>query len=264
MTDAELKSCPCCGGMASTWTTDAYSCDSAERVLGCEVCNLYIPYGSVFESEVPDSETIATWNTRADLPAAVTVDQIEAVTMHFLGHPTGDPSPHLDWPISRQWTSKGAKKRMQNAFASVGFNPAPVADASILTMKLSGNREEHWVRITCDGRTFDVRKYDGEYLNRAEYERDTLRHVLLGEPKPRIADDKYADPESAPGEQPDAEREAARVLLDADDYMPAEAKIAAIKAHVMREGKVRPVAVVEGWRAALRALSGQDTTGGEA
>jgi hypothetical protein len=66
-------------------------------------------------------------------------------------------------------------------------------DVSILTMKLSGNRQEHFVRITCEGRTFDVRRYGGNYLNRAEYERDELRHVLLGEPKPDLMDPKYAD-----------------------------------------------------------------------
>lgn len=74
-------------------------------------------------------------------------------------------------------------------------------DVSILTMRLSGNRQEHWVRITCDGRTFDVRNYSGHHLNRAEYERDTLRHVLLGEPKPDLMDEKYADPEHSAGER---------------------------------------------------------------
>lgn len=50
-------------------------------------------------------------------------------------------------------------------------------------------------------------------------------------------------------------QEAAKVLLEADDYMPRSAKIAAVKAHTLREGKVRPATVVEGFRAALRALS---------
>ena len=53
-------------------------------------------------------------------------------------------------------------------------------------------------------------------------------------------------------------KEAARVLLAADDYMPTPARIAAVKAHTMRAGKVRPVAVAEGWRAALLALVEQD------
>ncbi|EEX09593.1 phosphohydrolase [Ruegeria lacuscaerulensis ITI-1157] len=58
--------------------------------------------------------------------------------------------------------------------------------------------------------------------------------------------------------QPAQVKDAARVLLEADDYMPTVAKIAAVKAHTLREGKVRPVTVVEGWRAALRALAEQE------
>ena len=70
-------------------------------------------------------------------------------------------------------------------------------DVYILTMKLSGDRKEHFVRITCDGRSIDIRKYSDDFLNRAEYERDMLRHVLLGEPKPNLMDSKYADKEVA-------------------------------------------------------------------
>lgn len=89
--------------------------------------------------------------------------------------------------------------------AAPGQPEQPTTDVTILTMQLSGNRQEHYVRITCDGRTMDVRKYDGQYLNRAEYERDMLRHVLLGEPKPDLMADKYADPEPyiVPPPEPD-------------------------------------------------------------
>ena len=68
-----------------------------------------------------------------------------------------------------------------------------VIDVSILTMKLSGDREEYYTRITCDGRTFDVRKYGQNFRNRAEYECAELRHVLLGEPKPDLMAPQYAD-----------------------------------------------------------------------
>ena len=50
-------------------------------------------------------------------------------------------------------------------------------------------------------------------------------------------------------------QEAARMLLDADDWMPTEAKLAAVKEHVNRDNKTQPVAVANAWRAALRALA---------
>jgi|TARA_R100000935_G_C2796374_1_gene148351 hypothetical protein len=49
--------------------------------------------------------------------------------------------------------------------------------------------------------------------------------------------------------------EAARVLLAAHEAMPTEAKLAAVKAHLGRDSKVQPVAVIEAWRAALRSLA---------
>ncbi len=66
-------------------------------------------------------------------------------------------------------------------------------DVSVLPMRLSGGREEYYVRITCDGRTIDVRKYGQNFRNRAEYEVAELRHVLLGEPKPYIGSPEYRD-----------------------------------------------------------------------
>lgn len=54
-------------------------------------------------------------------------------------------------------------------------------------------------------------------------------------------------------------KEAAKVLLDwFGDYMPAEPKLAAIKAHTLREGKCRPTTVVAGIRAALTEIA-EDT-----
>ena len=67
MSAPELKPCPFCGGKATTWTTDAYSCDSAERVLGCEECNTYTPYASVFEPDKVPASYVDAWNTRAAL-----------------------------------------------------------------------------------------------------------------------------------------------------------------------------------------------------
>lgn len=71
----------------------------------------------------------------------------------------------------------------------------PTVAVSLLTMKLSGGREEYFTRITCDGRTFDVRRYGQKFRNRADYEVAELRHVLLGEPKPDLAAPEYADVE---------------------------------------------------------------------
>lgn len=93
--------------------------------------------------------------------------------------------------------------RVQELEAVFDNTAKHVIDVSILTMRLSGNRQEHWVRITCDDRTFDVRRYGGEYLNRAEYERDMLRHVFLNELKPNLMDPKYKDPAPQPETQPD-------------------------------------------------------------
>ena len=77
--------------------------------------------------------------------------------------------------------------------------PAPqtvqeAVDVLIQTMRLSGNREEYYVRIACGGRTIETRRYTQGFKNRAEYEVDELRHVLLNEPKPDLLDPKYADP----------------------------------------------------------------------
>lgn len=72
------------------------------------------------------------------------------------------------------------------------------AKVSVLTMQLSGDREEYYVRIACGDRTMETNKYTQGYKNRADYEADTLRHVLLNEPKPDLMDPKYDDPEQPP------------------------------------------------------------------
>ena len=68
MSAPELKPCPFCGGKATVWTTDAYSCDSAEHVIGCKECDIYMPFAGVFEKAEPTEADVATWNRRADLP----------------------------------------------------------------------------------------------------------------------------------------------------------------------------------------------------
>ncbi|KIC39392.1 Lar family restriction alleviation protein [Leisingera sp. ANG-M7] len=100
-----------------------------------------------------------------------------------------------------------------NAIAAWNARPAPVAEVKplavdILEMKLSGGRLEHWVRIKCGNRTYDVRNYPGEYRNRALYERDGLRHVLLGEPKPDLMSDEYADHLAHSPQEPTVEQAA--------------------------------------------------------
>lgn len=56
--------------------------------------------------------------------------------------------------------------------------------------------------------------------------------------------------------EPVTVQEAARVLLNASgDWMPVDAKVAAVKAHVARDSKTQPVAVIEAWQSALRALA---------
>jgi len=66
-------------------------------------------------------------------------------------------------------------------------------DISIKTMQLSGDREEYYTCISCDGRQVTTNRYPQGYHNRAQYEVDELRHVILGEAKPNIADPIYAD-----------------------------------------------------------------------
>lgn len=71
----------------------------------------------------------------------------------------------------------------------------PDVDIAIQTMQLSDDRVEHYVQIKCGDRQLHTNRYGAAYLNRARYEADMLRHVLLDEPKPNLMDDQYADPE---------------------------------------------------------------------
>ena len=73
-------------------------------------------------------------------------------------------------------------------------------DVRLCEMRLTGDRKQYWPQIICDGRTFETRCYTHHYRNRAQYEVDELRHVLLGEPKPDLADPKYADVEEGLGD----------------------------------------------------------------
>lgn len=66
-------------------------------------------------------------------------------------------------------------------------------EVSILPMKLSGDRTEHYVRVSNDGRTIEVGRYSDRFYNRALYQRDSLSHVLLGTPKPDIMAPEYED-----------------------------------------------------------------------
>lgn len=68
------------------------------------------------------------------------------------------------------------------------------------TMLLSGDRKEYYVSISRGGREITPSKYPEAYLNRALYEVDEFRYVLLGHPKPDLMDDKYADPTPPAGE----------------------------------------------------------------
>ncbi|URC15495.1 hypothetical protein BD1_54 [Octadecabacter Antarctic BD virus 1] len=64
---------------------------------------------------------------------------------------------------------------------------------TIATMKLSDGRKNYYVRVSRADRTYDVNKYGADFYNRALYEQDELKHVLLGHPKPDLTADKYAD-----------------------------------------------------------------------
>ena len=90
---------------------------------------------------------------------------------------------------------------------------SPVIDVKILPMKLSSGEVDYYVRIIADDRTYDVRKYGTNFYNRALYERDELRHALLGESKPDMMDKKYDDPTDI--EPQNDLQEAARTILDA-------------------------------------------------
>ncbi|MEQ8308056.1 MAG: hypothetical protein RIA09_15980 [Hoeflea sp.] len=73
---------------------------------------------------------------------------------------------------------------------------------TVNTMKLTDGREEHYVSISRGGREITPHMFPGPYKNRALYEADSWKHVLLGHPKPDILDPKYADPKEGSCQQP--------------------------------------------------------------
>lgn len=180
--------------------------------------------------EYDDAYPSAYVPERADLSPAVTVKPLEWECRSLNGYKRGRYAAKS--PISSGWAAyilrvDGGWKYGVNVYSGVidGLDVAldvakmeaqsdyerrilsaltpttgerEAVDVFIRTMKLSGNRTEHWVRIKCGNRKIDVRNYPGEYYNRALYERDELRHVLLGEPKPNLRDEQYADPVDTP------------------------------------------------------------------
>lgn len=67
---------------------------------------------------------------------------------------------------------------------------------TIKTMTLSDDRQDHYVCIERGGREITPRKYPSEYRNRAQYEVDKFKHVLLGHPEPNIEAPKYDESHS--------------------------------------------------------------------
>ena len=81
----------------------------------------------------------------------------------------------------------------RDVLESYTLPPSSEVEVGVLTMRLSGDRKEHYVRISKDGRTYETNRYEDQFLNRARYEADMLSYVLCGTSKPNLADPKYAD-----------------------------------------------------------------------
>lgn len=107
-----------------------------------------------------------------------------------------DPDNHEDFAAPMVWDDpEDAKAYAQDDLdGRLRRIRADKIKVSVLTMVLSGNREEYYVQINCGGRTIETRRFSQGYRNRADYEADELRHVLLNDPKPDLLDPKYADP----------------------------------------------------------------------
>lgn len=99
--------------------------------------------------------------------------------------------------FSRQNCAGGSDDELKaiksKILSTLTTQPADKIDVSILTMKMSGNREEYYVRISHNNKNYDVRCYGQDYHNRAKYEMAELRWLLLDEPKPNLGDPQYAD-----------------------------------------------------------------------
>lgn len=201
MTD--LLPCPFCGGNAKANENDIGETFSVE----CDYC-------------AAEADTVALWNTRPQLEA------VNPVTVKPLPWRDSYGVLRADLP-GGTWMIKGKigefskssfsmmlgddpKAEIQakhNEFVESlvepsAIQPADVIKVSVLTMALSGNREEYYVQISYGGRTIETRNYSQGFKNRAEYEAAELRHVLLNEPKPDLLDPKYDDPETI---QPEAQ-----------------------------------------------------------
>jgi hypothetical protein len=88
----------------------------------------------------------------------------------------------------------GARRIYEIAhFASRGSFPQPDVEISVSTMRLSGGREEYFVMVRCGKRSTPVGHYTEGFYNRALYQCDELRHVVLGTKKPYILDAQYED-----------------------------------------------------------------------
>lgn len=90
-----------------------------------------------------------------------------------------------------KWTFP--EKSIKSMDAEIKTKLATEVKISIIPMKLSGNRIEHYVRISRDNVTYETRRYIEAHYNRALYERDMLNYVINGGPKPDLMDDQYAD-----------------------------------------------------------------------
>ena len=120
----------------------------------------------------------------------------------------------LDEALNQLDSARHSVEVLERRLAAI--EPAPsvrgLPDVSLMTMTLSDGRKDHYVRITCEGCSYDVRRYPDHQINRADYEVAELRHVLLGEPEPDLMDERYADKAIEPAPAVSV-REAARVLL---------------------------------------------------
>lgn len=148
------------------------------------------------ESKTPDLPTSAA-DVRAEALREVDISN-EAVQEALYLLEEGEPNEVFE--DQKKFIIALASER--DRLRAIIDTPAPqtvqeAVEVSIQTMRLSDNREEYYVRIACGGRTIETRRYTQGFRNRAEYEVDELRHVLLNAPKPDLMDPKYADDPAA-------------------------------------------------------------------
>lgn len=163
-----------CRNLARTYDGDCMNCDMIARLHhctddNCSKCN------SIQDPDSVDEMAMAINGPHDD--SHVSSETLQALRQHRWEHQT----------------STAEKNELRIQARSALRQAQPEIDVKVLTMRLSGDREEYFVRITCGERIYDVRCYGQDYLNRANYEVDELRHVLLGESRPDLMDPKYAD-----------------------------------------------------------------------